>query len=354
MKYKALVTGGSGFIGSCLIRLLIKRKDFEVLNVDSLTYAAHPYALQEVQELPSYRFIQANICDHNAITEIIEDFQPQVIFHLAAESHVDRSIASSDPFIHSNIVGTHSLLKASYSYWKNKSQPNSFRFLHVSTDEVYGSLNFNDLPANENSPYKPSSPYSASKASSDLLVNAWHATYRFPALITHCTNNYGEYQHDEKLIPTIIRSAIQGLPIPIYGNGQNIRDWLYVEDHCRALIQVFQMGRVGECYNISGSASFSNVQMAYKICSLLDELKPKNDKSKYCCQISYVEDRLGHDLRYAVDDSKIKDELGWERKFDFEDGIKKTVIWFLREYHERDHFSGRQRDTPISSDKLYI
>ncbi len=354
MNKKAIVTGGSGFIGSCLVKMLVNDYDFEVLNIDNLTYASHPESLKEVESLDSYKFLKTDICNNVVILKAIEDFKPTVIFHLAAESHVDRSIESSDPFIHSNILGTHSMLKASLSYWEENNKPENFRFIHVSTDEVYGSLGFEDPAVDENAPYKPSSPYSASKASSDLLVNAWTNTYGFPAIITHCTNNYGEYQHDEKLIPTIIRTALQGSPIPIYGKGTNIRDWLYVGDHCQALLEVFEKGLVGECYNICGSQPFSNMQMAYKICELLDQFEPRQDKEEYGNQITFVADRLGHDVRYAVNDSKIKKTMGWMPKLPFEERLTQTVKWFLKEYYERNYLSGGERNPSVSSDKVHL
>ena len=354
MKQTALVTGGSGFIGSCLVKMLINKFGFDVVNVDNLTYAAHPNSLKEVESLENYQFVRADICEEDTLSTVLEECRPDVIFHLAAESHVDRSIESSDPFIHSNILGTHSLLKVAHSYWKKSEKPKGFRFIHISTDEVYGSLGFEDPAFDENSPYRPSSPYSASKASSDMLVQAWQRTYGFPAIITHCTNNYGEFQNDEKLIPTIIRSAIQNLPIPIYGNGKNIRDWLYVEDHCHALIKVSKKGIIGHCYNITGSQPLSNIEIANEICDLLDKLVPRKDQSEYSSQISYVDDRLGHDVRYAVDDQKIKNELNWATEQSFDERLRQTVVWFLKEYNERNYSCGRKRNSSSPTDQVHI
>ena len=351
---KVIVTGGSGFIGSCLVKKLILDENVQVLNIDKLTYAVSPSALQPACDHLSYQFIQADISDAALMEKIIFDFKPDIIFHLAAESHVDRSIAASAPFIQSNIVGTHSLLEASEKFRQSNNAPKNFRFISISTDEVYGSLDFNDSKATETSLIQPSSPYSASKASADMLVQAWQKTYNFPAIITRCTNNYGEFQNDEKLIPTIIRSAINNQPIPIYGTGNNIRDWLYVGDHCDALIALSKKGALGHTYNISGSSPLSNSEIAHQICDILNQLLPKNNKAEYQNQITYVKDRLGHDIRYALDDNKINTELNWSPKVNFNEGLKATVKWYLKEYNEGNNFSGGQWNQALPSNQNSI
>lgn len=332
MANRALVTGGCGFIGSHLIKLLIEKYDFQILNLDKLTYASDATALEDFFSHPSYSFIQGDICDTEVLVKAIKDIRPHVVFHLAAESHVDRSIECANPFIQTNIIGTYVLLESLSKLLENNLLPKHFRFIHVSTDEVYGSLGFVDKPTKESAPYNPSSPYSASKASSDLLVKAWIKTYRFPALITHCTNNYGEFQHDEKLIPTLIRTALQNKPIPIYGTGKNIRDWLYVKDHCEALFAVFQRGKIGRTYNISASQEVTNNEIANIICTWLDDAYPREDKKSYLQQITYVQDRLGHDLRYSLDNRKIVQELFWVPSFSFQEGLNKTLAWYLEKY----------------------
>lgn len=324
------VTGGAGFIGSALVRALIKRGGYKVINIDKLTYASNLSALSTVSSHPNYIFEQVDICDIPKIRELFQHYQPDAIMHLAAESHVDRSIDTPDIFIQTNVVGTSVLLEQSYQYWQklpvNKKQ--AFRFLHVSTDEVYGDLGLTEPPFTEESPYKPSSPYSASKAASDHLVQAWHRTYGLPTLITHCSNNFGPFQHPEKLIPKMISNALQGKPLPIYGNGQQIRDWLYVDDHVEALYQVLTKGRVGESYNIGGNCEKTNLEVIHTICQILEEIAPNKPKgiAHYTDLITFIQDRPGHDKRYAVDTSKIEREIGYIKMISFEDGIKKFLI----------------------------
>lgn len=324
-----LVTGGAGFIGSSFVRHLIKKTENKVINVDKLTYAGHLENLESIKDSEQYCFKQADICNQEIMQEVFENYQPDQIVHLAAESHVDRSIDGSSDFIQTNIIGTYNLLEIAKAYWKDLSEEKkkNFRFLHVSTDEVYGELGEEGL-FHETTSYDPRSPYSASKASSDHLVRAWYHTYEFPVLVTNCSNNYGPYQFPEKLIPVVILKALQGKDIPVYGTGENIRDWLYVDDHARALIKVLRKGRVGETYNIGGHNEKKNIEVVKQICSILDEVVPKAEGS-YKSQITFVTDRPGHDYRYAIDASKIKGELGWTPKESFESGIKKTVQWYL-------------------------
>ena len=329
---KVLVTGGAGFIGSSVIRNLIQSND-EVLNVDCLTYAGNLQSLKEVQDSPSYRFLKANICDSIAMTEAFASFQPDCVMHLAAESHVDRSIEGPAEFIQTNIFGTYTLLEAARTYWSGLDDKHrkSFRFHHVSTDEVYGDLGETSDLFHEETSYDPSSPYSASKASSDHLVRAWYRTYGLPILITNCSNNYGPFHFPEKLIPLMILNALAGKPLPVYGKGQQIRDWLYVDDHARALIAVASNGKVGDTYNIGGHNEKMNIEVVQTICELLEEMAPEKPEGikKYSDLITYVQDRPGHDIRYAIDASKIEKELGWVPAESFESGLKKTVAWFL-------------------------
>jgi dTDP-glucose 4,6-dehydratase len=324
-----LITGGAGFIGSALARHLIRETDNTVVNVDKLTYAGHKENVQAVEESDRYHFEQADICDAEEMQRIFDTYQPEGIIHLAAESHVDRSIDGSAEFIRTNIVGTHNLLEISKDYYGNleDAKKEAFRFLHVSTDEVYGELGEKGYFL-ETTSYDPRSPYSASKASSDHLVRAWYHTYDFPVLITNCSNNYGPYQFPEKLIPVVILKALQGEPIPVYGDGTNVRDWLYVDDHAGALFTVLQKGKIGETYNIGGHNEKQNIDVVNTICSILDELQPKTT-GHYEEQITFVTDRPGHDFRYAIDASKIETELGWKPEETFESGIKKTVQWYL-------------------------
>ena len=353
-KFKVLVTGGAGFIGSSLSRYLIEKDNLQLVVLDKLTYASNLQSLSSIENNPRFELIKGDICDTKLVSNLLDNFKPTYVFHLAAESHVDRSIQSPDPFIQSNIIGTYSLIKACYDYWcKNNSNPH-FRFIHVSTDEVYGSLNTNSRPSKERDFYDPSSPYSASKAASDLLVNAWFKTYQFPAIITHCTNNYGEYQHSEKLIPTIIMSAFEGKSIPIYGEGKNSRDWLYVQDHVEALYLIAQNGRLGEIYNLCGLQELTNNEMADKICSLLDKNFPRFDKESYKHLIQHVRDRPGHDLRYAIDAEKVHSELHWRPKMNLEEGLLKTIKWIIKEHYEGNYLSRWKRHTPLSSNSIHF
>lgn len=328
---KVLVTGGAGFIGSAVIRHIIKNTQDEVLNIDKLTYAGNLESLKEVDQNERYQFLQTDICDRQALDLIFNDFQPDVVMHLAAESHVDRSITGSAAFIETNIIGTYQLLEAARQYWANHTEDKkqTFRFHHISTDEVYGDLDGTDDLFTETTSYAPSSPYSASKASSDHLVRAWHRTYDFPVIVTNCSNNYGPYHFPEKLIPLVILNALDGKPLPVYGKGNQIRDWLYVEDHARALYKVVTEGVIGETYNIGGHNEKQNIEVVKTICKILDELKPQANAQPYEALITYVKDRPGHDLRYAIDASKISQELGWEPEETFETGIRKTVEWYL-------------------------
>jgi dTDP-glucose 4,6-dehydratase len=323
---KILVTGGAGFIGSNLVHLLVER-GHTVLNVDKLTYAGNLASLSNIEDHANYRFVQADICDAPAMRSLFAEFKPDGVMHLAAESHVDRSIDGPGEFIQTNITGTYILLDAARDYLA-ENQVDGFRFLHVSTDEVYGSLGETGK-FTETTPYDPHSPYSASKASSDHLARAWADTFGLPVLITNCSNNYGPYQFPEKLIPVVILKALAGEPIPVYGAGENIRDWLYVEDHAEALLTVLETGKVGETYNVGGNNELRNIDLIRLLCELLDELRPREDGKQYCEQISFVQDRPGHDLRYAIDASKIKTDLGWEPKQDPKSGFKQTVQWYL-------------------------
>ena len=325
-----LITGGAGFIGSALIRHLLNHTEHQVLNLDKLTYAGNLESLASVADNPRYRFVQADIVDSAAVSQALAEFQPDAIMHLAAESHVDRSIDGPAAFIQTNIVGTYALLEATRSYWLQlePARKTAFRFHHISTDEVYGDLHGVDDLFSETTPYAPSSPYSASKAASDHLVRAWQRTYGLPVLLTNCSNNYGPYHFPEKLIPLVILNALDGKPLPVYGNGQQVRDWLYVEDHARALLTVVTKGKVGETYNIGGHNEQKNLHVVESICALLDELSPRQNGS-YKEQISFVSDRPGHDLRYAIDASKIERELGWKPTETFASGLRKTVLWYL-------------------------
>ena len=348
---RILVTGGAGFIGSALVRYLIDDTTHQLLNVDKLTYAGNLASLQSIADHPRYQFVQADVCDQARMTQLLQQFQPDLIMHLAAESHVDRSIDGPAAFIQTNIVGTYSLLEAARDYWQGlKSAAKArFRFHHVSTDEVYGDLEQTDALFTEQTPYAPSSPYSASKASSDHLVRAWQRTYGLPTLITNCSNNYGPYHYPEKLIPLTILNAIAGKPLPVYGNGQQVRDWLYVEDHARALLCVATKGQVGETYNIGGHNEKQNIEVVRSICKLMDELAPMHQRNNplntqhstlktnnptlniqhYESLLTFVTDRPGHDRRYAIDATKIERELGWTPQETFETGLRKTVQWYL-------------------------
>ncbi|MCW8886535.1 MAG: dTDP-glucose 4,6-dehydratase [Motiliproteus sp.] len=329
---KFLVTGGAGFIGSAVIRHLIEDSDHEVINLDKLTYAGNLESLESVSSNPRYQFEQVDICDSKEVKRIFDTLQPDVVMHLAAESHVDRSIDGPGDFIQTNIVGTYTLLQAAREYWSSleKETQSRFRFHHISTDEVYGDLEDEGL-FTEETPYAPSSPYSASKASSDHLVRAWCRTYGLPVVITNCSNNYGPFHFPEKLIPLVILNALDGKPLPVYGDGKQVRDWLYVEDHARALVKVALSGELGETYNIGGHNEKQNIEIVKTICFLLEELVPEKPGgiAEYQDLITYVRDRPGHDLRYAIDAKKIQDDLGWVPKETFETGIRKTIQWYL-------------------------
>lgn len=322
---KLLITGGAGFIGSAVVRQAIAG-GHEVINVDKLTYAASLTNVASVSDHPDYAFEQVDICDRTALDRVFFDHQPDVVIHLAAESHVDRSIDGPGDFISTNVNGTFALLEAARAYWLNQGSPESFRFHHVSTDEVYGSLGAEGL-FTEETPYAPNSPYSASKAASDHLVRAWGETYGLPILVTNCSNNYGPYQFPEKLIPVVILNAMAGKSIPIYGQGVNVRDWLYVEDHARALLLVAMTGKPGDTYNIGGDAELTNIDLVHALCTILDRVHPEG--APHTDLITYVADRPGHDLRYAIDASKIKAELGWQPSVTLEEGLQATVDWYL-------------------------
>ena len=328
---KILVTGGAGFIGSAVIRHIIQNTNNQVLNIDKLTYAGNLESLKEVDQNERYHFDQIDICDAETLTNAFENFKPDLIMHLAAESHVDRSIDGPAEFITTNIVGTYTLLEVSRKYWLslNEEKKQAFRFHHISTDEVYGDLEGTTDLFTETTSYAPSSPYSASKASSDHLVRAWQRTYGLPTIITNCSNNYGPYHFPEKLIPLVILNALDAKPLPVYGNGRQIRDWLFVEDHARALYKVVTEGVVGETYNIGGHNEKQNIEVVKTICKILDELKPQANGQAYASLITFVKDRPGHDLRYAIDATKIQNELGWTPTETFETGIRKTVEWYL-------------------------
>lgn len=331
MKY--IITGGAGFIGSSIIRYLINNTDHSIINVDKLTYAGNLESLNEVESNLRYNFEKVDICNFKELGIIFKRYKPDVVIHLAAESHVDRSINKPATFIQTNIMGTYTLLETTRDYWNQLSpeKQNKFRFHHVSTDEVYGDLKDKNVPFSEETPYMPSSPYSATKACSDHLVRSWYRTYGLPTIVTNCSNNYGPYQFPEKLIPLMIMNALEGKPLPIYGNGNQIRDWLYVEDHVRALCIVAEHGVPGKTYNIGGNCEKKNLEVVQNICDLLENYsltKPLGVK-QYRDLITFVQDRPGHDLRYAIDASKIRNELGWVPKETFETGLRKTIEWYL-------------------------
>ena len=344
MNRRCIVTGGAGFIGSALVRLLLKETDSAVLVVDKLTYAGVPESLREVGLNPAtdicadvatlrgqlaekrrLTFLRADICDEAAMSQAFAAFEPETVFHLAAESHVDRSIDGPDAFVRTNVVGTATLLQVALKWWREHP---AFVFQHISTDEVYGTLGATGF-FTEKTPYSPHSPYSASKAASDHLVRAWHDTYGLPTRLTNCSNNYGPYHFPEKLIPLVILNCLDGKPLPVYGKGANVRDWLYVEDHARALLLVNEKGWDGETYNVGGHNERTNLEVVQAICSIMDELRPRADGSKYASLIAHVADRPGHDLRYAIDPTKLMTELGWKPLENFESGIRKTVRWYL-------------------------
>ncbi|BCA31341.1 dTDP-glucose 4,6-dehydratase [Metapseudomonas otitidis] len=330
---RILITGGAGFIGSALVRHLLNETDHEVLNLDRLTYAGNLESLVSIEGHPRYRFLKADIADSEAVSNALAQFQPDAIMHLAAESHVDRSIDGPAAFIQTNIVGTYALLESTRAYWSSldAERKAAFRFHHISTDEVYGDLHGVDDLFTETTPYAPSSPYSASKAASDHLVRAWHRTYGLPVLLTNCSNNYGPYHFPEKLIPLMILNALEGKPLPVYGDGLQVRDWLFVEDHARALVEVVTRGQVGETYNIGGHNEQKNIGVVRGICALLEELAPAKPAgiARFEDLITHVKDRPGHDLRYAIDAGKIERELGWKPQETFHSGLRKTVQWYL-------------------------
>lgn len=339
MSRKTLfVTGGAGFIGSALIRRLIEVSDYHIVNIDKLTYAGNLESLLSVADSNHYQFEQADICDAEKMAALFTQYQPTAIMHLAAESHVDRSIDGPADFVQTNLVGTYVLLEAARQYWKklDKEAATQFRFHHISTDEVYGTLGESGL-FEETTPYQPNSPYSATKAGSDHLVRAWHHTYGLPVVMTNCSNNYGPYQFPEKLIPLIINNALVGKPLPVYGKGDNIRDWLFVDDHAEALQIVLENGKLGESYNIGGFNEHTNLDVVHRVCDILDELLPDSEHKPHRNLITFVTDRPGHDQRYAIDASKIERELGWKPKETFASGLRKTVEWYInnREWNER-------------------
>lgn len=346
---KILVTGGAGFIGSAVVRLAIAR-GHSVINLDALTYAACLENLASVAGSPLYAFEHTDIRDRAALDRIFAEYQPDVVMHLAAESHVDRSIDGPGTFMETNILGTFNMLEAARKYWHESGKPDAFRFHHISTDEVYGSLPPDpSAQFTEDTSYDPRSPYSASKASSDHLVRAWAETYGLPVLVTNCSNNYGPYHFPEKLIPVVTLNALHGKPLPIYGDGSNVRDWLYVEDHADALLLVVERGEVGRTYNIGGENERSNLQLVQTICSILDRLRPRNDGSFYSELITFVADRPGHDARYAIDPSRIRDELGWRPAMTLEEGLERTVQWYLDNEDWWKPLLERERASPVSA-----
>ena len=351
---KLLITGGAGFIGSAVIRHIINNTDHSVVNVDKLTYAGNLESLESVDNNDRYTFEQVDICDANEIKRVFNKHKPDVVMHLAAESHVDRSIDGPGEFIQTNIIGTYVLLEEAREYWSSLegAGKDSFRFHHVSTDEVYGDLEGTDDLFTEETSYAPSSPYSAAKASSDHLVRAWQRTFKFPTLITNCSNNYGPYQFPEKLIPLIILNALEGQELPIYGNGKQIRDWLYVDDHARALLHVALTGEIGETYNIGGHNEMQNIEVVRAVCTILDELVPSelDNIEQYEQLITYVGDRAGHDVRYAIDATKIDKELGWTPNETFATGIRKTVQWYL----DNNIWCDRVKDGSYQGERLGV
>lgn len=324
---KLLVTGGAGFIGSAVVRQAVER-GHEVINVDALTYAACLDNVASVASSNLYSFEEADICDWDAMVRIFDTHQPDAVMHLAAESHVDRSIDGPGAFVQTNVTGTYTLLEAARRYWQRRDRFEGFRFHHISTDEVFGSLG-SDGQFTETTPYDPRSPYSASKAASDHLVRAWAETYDLPVVLTNCSNNYGPFHFPEKLVPVIILNALAGKPLPIYGDGSNVRDWLYVEDHADALLLVLQKGELGRSYNIGGENERTNLQLVETLCSILDEKRPRTDGKSYSDQITFVTDRPGHDARYAIDPTRIRTELGWRPSVTVEEGLARTVDWYL-------------------------
>ncbi len=347
---RIIITGGSGFIGSNFIHKQISETDNHILNLDKLTYAGNQENLASIADHECYQFVQGDITDADLVDQIIQDFRPDGVIHFAAESHVDRSIDGPIPFIMTNVVGTAILLDRLHRYWRGLESPEKedFRFLHVSTDEVFGSLG-PDEKFRIDTPYDPSSPYSASKAGSDHLVRAWGRTFGFPILLTNCTNNYGPYQFPEKLIPLMVINAISGKPLPIYGDGLNIRDWLHVEDHCDAIYDVFQNGKLGDTYLVGGEEEVTNLRVVETICTILDEIHPAESGKSYREQITYVADRPGHDVRYAMDIAKIRDELGWSPTKSFASGLRETIEWYLE---QRDWWTRLQEKKIYEQERL--
>lgn len=347
---KIFVTGGAGFIGSAVIRKIINtRPSWSVINIDKLTYAGNLESLANISTSPRYTFKKVDICDRNSIRSLFDEFKPNGIMHLAAESHVDRSIDGPGEFIQTNIIGTYTLLECARAHWSSLTpeEKRSFRFHHISTDEVYGSLGETGF-FTETTPYQPNSPYSASKASSDHLVRAWHETFKLPVVTTNCSNNYGPYHFPEKLIPLMILNALDLKPLPVYGKGDNVRDWLYVDDHAEALLTVFERGHIGETYNIGGNNEKKNIEVVHTICDLLDEMRPRKDGKSYRDLITYVADRPGHDKRYAIDAGKVTRSLSWKPSETFESGIKKTVAWYL----ENNDWCRRVQDGSYRRERL--
>ena len=348
-KSTVIVTGGNGFIGTNLVRLLLDSREYRVINLDALTYAANPMSLADLEGHPDYEFVKGNITDRQLIDSLFVKHQPNGVFHLAAESHVDRSIVSADDFVQTNVVGTYTLLDAARAYWSRLPDElkKEFRFLHVSTDEVFGSLGEEGY-FSEDTPYAPQNPYSASKAASDHFVRAFNHTYGLPTIITNCSNNYGPYQFPEKVIPLMVLNALSGKPLPVYGDGSNIRDWIYVEDHCKAVKLAFEQGKPGEVYAVGASNEQKNIDLVNQVCQILDDIAPPVEipqlrdqgLKSYSELINYVEDRPGHDHRYAIDPSKVKRELGWEPKVKFEEGLRQTIEWYLSNPQWVDQASG--------------
>ena len=348
-KQTVLVTGGCGFIGTNFVRLLVKSGQYRVINLDALTYAANALSLADLDGHPDYVFVKGSITDRELVSSLFTTYQPAGVFHLAAESHVDRSIVNAEDFVMTNVVGTYTMLEAARAYWKGlpDDKKQSFRFLHVSTDEVFGSLGETGY-FSEETPYAPNSPYSASKASSDHFVRAFHHTYGLPTVITNCSNNYGPYQFPEKMIPLMIMNALSGKPLPVYGDGMNVRDWLYVDDHCQAIKVAFEKGTPGEVYTVGGNNEQKNINVVNEICNILDDVAPpveipqlrEQGLKSYKELIRYVTDRPGHDRRYAIDSAKIKRELGWQAEVGFEAGLRQTIEWYLSNPQWVDQASG--------------
>jgi dTDP-glucose 4,6-dehydratase len=348
-KQTVIVTGGCGFIGTNFVRLLVKSGEYRVVNLDALTYAANALSLADLEGHPDYVFVKGSITDRELVSSLFSKYQPAGVFHLAAESHVDRSIVNAEDFVMTNVVGTYTLLEAARAYWNGlaKGQKQSFRFLHVSTDEVFGSLGETGY-FSEETPYAPNSPYSASKASSDHFVRAFHHTYGLPTVITNCSNNYGPYQFPEKMIPLMIMNALSGKPLPVYGDGMNVRDWLYVEDHCKAIKVAFEKGKPGEVYTVGGNNEQKNINVVNQICNILDDIAPPEEipqlreqgLKSYKELIRYVTDRPGHDRRYAIDSARIQRELGWQAEVGFEAGLRRTIEWYLSNPKWVDQASG--------------